>query len=378
MITKKFIQYWKILTLIGIFYLIPSFQLIYQVKNENTCRFNYKCLRSLFEIKSFNNILSNIGYVFFGIVHALTIAKKQKNELQKILPDVPLDIFLHYAMSEAMVLEGIFSSLYHLCPNMQNYQFDTTFIIMGAGMIIIDYISKMNPKLAFDFFRVFGFFALLVSLNSLQLNFIFPIPVIMWLVSIFLFVWTTNTIMINALFPDVKFSLGIKHIISKFVYIFKNNKVDMGLLIISNGINITIFTIAYQMRLVFPTIFIGLLVSNVMILISFHIFKEIRSRNKIGKVNWILLLSSSAILGISIYFFSIPTYIKFGTPTESRKYNKPCVLFNYFDYHDIWHFTSAFGIFILLQLSWRLQPDITVLRNSSIREPLTLEFDNNY
>jgi hypothetical protein len=378
MITNKFKQYCKILTLIGIFYLIPSVQLIYQIKNESNCRYNYKCLRPLFEIKSFNNIVSNIGYIFFGIVHALIIAKKQRNELQKILPDMPIDIFLHYAMSEAMVLEGIFSSLYHLCPNMQNYQFDTTFIIMGAGMIIIDYISKMNPKLVFDFFRVFGFFALLISLNSLQLNFIFPIPVIMWIVSIFLFVWTTNAIMINALFPDVKFSLGIKHILSKILHIFKNKKVDMGLLIISNGINISIFTIAYQIRSMFPTIFIGLLVSNVMILISFHIFKEIRVGHKIGKINWILLFSSGILLALSIYFFSIPTYIKFGTPSESRKYNKPCILFNYFDYHDIWHFMSAFGIFTLLQLSWRLQPDITVLRSSFLREPLNLEFDKNY
>ena len=83
-------------------------------------------------------------------------------------------------------------------------------------MIIIDYISKMNPQLEFDFLEYLGF-ALLVSLNSLQLNFIFPIPIIMWIVSIFLFVWTTNAIMINALFPDVKFSLGIKNILSKLL-----------------------------------------------------------------------------------------------------------------------------------------------------------------
>ena len=62
-----------------------------------------------------------------------------------------------------------------------------------------------------------------------------------------------------------------------------------------------------------------------------------------------------------MYFFSIPTYVKFGTSQESRKFNKPCVLFNYFDYHDIWHFLSAFGIFLLLQLSWRLQPKKNIL-----------------
>lgn len=368
---KNFKQYWKILTLIGIFYLIPSVQLIYQVKNEDNCRFNYKCLKPLFEIQPFNNILSNIGYIFFGILHGLILIKRYRKEMINNLSELPTDYYLHYAMAEAMILEGIFSSLYHLCPNMQNYQFDTTFIITGAGMIIIDYISKMNPQLEFDFFRVFGFFALLVSLNSLQLNFIFPIPIVMWIVSIFLFVWTTNAIMINALFPDVKFSLGIKNILSKLLYVLKNKKLDMGLLIISNGINISIFTIAYQMRLMFPTIFIGLLVSNVMILISFYIFKQVKNRNKIDKLNWFLLFFSSFVLGVSIYFFSIPTYVKFGTAEESKKYNKPCVLFNYFDYHDIWHFTSAFGIFILLQLSWRLQS-----KKDSLSEDLFI--DNIY
>ena len=30
---------------------------------------------------------------------------------------------------------------------------------------------------------------------------------------------------------------------------------------------------------------------------------------------------------------------------ESRTYNRDCVILDFYDYHDIWHFLSALGLF---------------------------------
>jgi len=312
-----------------------------------------------------NNVVSNIGYIIFGIIHMITISRRYKLNARGN-GTLPHDYGLHYAMGEALLLEGVFSSLYHLCPNMENYQFDTTFIIIGGGMLAIDFISKRNQYLQFDFFRVFGFFASLVALNSVQLRYKSPIPVVMWILSIFLFVWATNTVIINSLFPKAKFTIGIRYMTREIVDSWTKNKVDMILLIIANCVNITIFVVAYQMKLVFPTIFIGLLVSNIMIMICFYLFREIKSNRSISRNIWILLGSSVVVISASLVFFSIPTYIKFGTSQESRTYNKPCILFGYFDYHDMWHFLSALGMFLLLQMSWNLQPEQNQLQNGLV------------
>ena len=53
---------------------------------------------------------------------------------------------------------------------------------------------------------------------------------------------------------------------------------------------------------------------------------------------------------LSLKFFFMAVTDKFLPMNESNKLNKQCVLFNYFDYHDIWHILSAIGLFIFVNI----------------------------
>ena len=57
---------------------------------------------------------------------------------------------------------------------------------------------------------------------------------------------------------------------------------------------------------------------------------------------------------LSILFFFKSVTDKFLPMNESNLLNKPCVLFNYFDYHDIWHILSAIGLFIFMNIIYFL------------------------
>lgn len=39
------------------------------------------------------------------------------------------------------------------------------------------------------------------------------------------------------------------------------------------------------------------------------------------------------------------------TPAQSKSYNQPCVIFDFFDKHDIWHFLSATSMFFSFMVS---------------------------
>ena len=55
------------------------------------------------------------------------------------------------------------------------------------------------------------------------------------------------------------------------------------------------------------------------------------------------------------------------TPEESMQLNKECVLFGWFDYHDLWHFTSAMGLFLFLNIAYFLDNDVQNKLRSEIR-----------
>jgi hypothetical protein len=39
------------------------------------------------------------------------------------------------------------------------------------------------------------------------------------------------------------------------------------------------------------------------------------------------------------------------TPAESKTYNQPCEILDFFDKHDIWHFLSATSMFFSFMVS---------------------------
>ena len=60
---------------------------------------------------------------------------------------------------------------------------------------------------------------------------------------------------------------------------------------------------------------------------------------------WFYVLITIAFLVSAFYIFkAFPTTDKANTPEKSRNENHECKWFGFFDYHDIWHFLSSFGL----------------------------------
>ena len=54
-----------------------------------------------------------------------------------------------------------------------------------------------------------------------------------------------------------------------------------------------------------------------------------------------------ALNGIALWiFFAKETTDKSKSPEKSRDLNQECILLAFFDWHDVWHFCSSFGLFM--------------------------------
>eukprot|EP01133_Synstelium_polycarpum_P005285 gene5285-6126_t len=70
--------------------------------------------------------------------------------------------------------------------------------------------------------------------------------------------------------------------------------------------------------------------------------------------------------GFGFYFFEIAVTNKFLTFDESMKLNKPCVLFDFFDTHDVWHFFSSVGLFTVMAIAYLIDWDLRTIPRSLI------------
>uniref|UniRef100_A0AAY4E8V0 SID1 transmembrane family member 2 n=1 Tax=Denticeps clupeoides TaxID=299321 RepID=A0AAY4E8V0_9TELE len=161
-LSKKYqIYFWNIAT-IAVFYALPVIQLVitYQTVvnvtgNQDICYYNFLCAHPLGPISSFNNILSNLGYILLGLLFLLIVLCREiihkralfRNDLAALECGIPKHFGLYYAMGTALMMEGILSACYHVCPNYTNFQFDTSFMYMIAGLCMLKLYQKRHPDI---------------------------------------------------------------------------------------------------------------------------------------------------------------------------------------------------------------------------------------
>lgn len=119
---------------IAIFYALPVVQLVrtYQITidetgNQDICYYNFLCSHPFFGFSDFNHIFSNFAYVLLGILFILLTYVREQSDLnfieKKKSYGIPQHYGLFYAMGSALMMEGLLSASYHVCPNHSNFQF---------------------------------------------------------------------------------------------------------------------------------------------------------------------------------------------------------------------------------------------------------------
>ena len=72
---------------------------------------------------------------------------------------------MYYAMGLALIMEGIMSGCYHVCPNHTNFQFDTAFMYTISILILLKIYQTRHPDINANAYTAFGVLAFIIFIG---------------------------------------------------------------------------------------------------------------------------------------------------------------------------------------------------------------------
>ena len=359
--------------IVGCVLMLEAFQFVYaewylmiEEGNRDRCYYNDFCYRVSSSDIPFNLMSSNFAYILHAFILALSVwymeaevlarCKKMDSEEHKR----KFSFSIGYAFAWALFFEGLFSTLYHLCPSKITFQFDTAFMFVMSGLIVVVMYNGIKTKNcqedgeardnvgAPNFFLAFIVpLYILNYLGSLNHYREALVPKAAWAVPLALWCFViVNWVGYKLYFKDWKRCSLLEG---------DKCKKCIGLTI---GVSIAVLLLCLMtiidslpQALLFTCIAESIFVTTVKVCLGRECECVCDCKCKCECCSlkrfftWFYVLLTIAFLVSAFCVFkAFPTTDKAKTPAKSRNENDECKWFGFFDYHDIWHFLSSFGL----------------------------------
>ncbi|CAL1544636.1 unnamed protein product [Lymnaea stagnalis] len=380
------LYYWNLVT-ISIFYGLPVVQLVitYQrvltaTGNQDICYYNFACSHPFKSyLSSFNNVFSNIGYVMLGLLFILIVYRRDTlhKMLQKKHGDlekhygIPQHFGLFYAMGMALLMEGIMSACYHVCPNYSNFQFDTSFMYIIACLNMLKIYQFRHPDInakahtAYFSMAVIIFIAVLGVVYGTSVLWIFY-ALIHMLMSLVLSAqvyymgrWRFDRHIFKRLFRVIltegrRCTRPIYP--SRFILLLFGNLINWAFALYG----------AIKQPSDFATYLLAIFIGNLLLYCMFYIVMKLLYKESLSWLVILVILTSMVTWAGSLYFFFQNLTSWGDTPAGSRARNSECILMEFYDAHDVWHFLSAISLFFSFMILLLLDDDLSLKRRDKL------------
>jgi hypothetical protein len=355
--------------------MVPALQFIFFQTKTNTvvCYYNNLCSKKFYGIESFNNVISNVPYIILGILFIITVKLKKTKETTDVQNNLGIyeNKSLYYSLGVSFIFEGLCSATYHLCPSKLNLQFDTTFMFICISLLLLILYHKRNMGNICYPLKFYLMIFLVILLNTLSLidnkN---SIQMWIWAVT-FIFVCYCVIILTMYVYTGINIDFTLETMkasittFKKMLFI-KNPKFWLVFCIDSFTISMCIYAGLTEPYYTDWILFIS--VVNLIIYFVYYIFLKIINKEHISIIIKIGICIDLIISIISFYFYFHTNYNSLLPIAKSNELNEKCILFNYFDNHDLWHLFSAIGFYIFMNIILFIDYDI----DGNIEEILTL------
>ena len=430
--------YSYITCIVGCVLMVGAFQFVYadwylmiQEGDRDHCYYNDFCYRVLYYDIPFNLMSSNFAYILHAFILALSVWYMESELLarcKKIRQTQPppvaenaecnsteahkrrISFSIGYAFSWALLFEGLFSMLYHLCPTKMTFQFDLAFMFVISGLIVVVMYNGIQLNHA-------GERGGHVGASNFYLGFIVPLYILNYLGSlnhskeglIPTAAWATPlALWAFFIFNWVGYKLYLENwcLLILWRWVVKNCRLQC---VGSHSWNPNNYSPQNVKEGKFVCLMIGLIVAVLMFCL-FSVTKYIGSLphallftcilESVIVISWklrkccclwrdlgykkfpcvIIYVLTTLALGFSAlaFFIGFPTTDKAETPEISRNKNHKCIIIDFYDYHDLWHILSSFallmGVHIVMFASY--DPD-TITRGILTSDYGAIELNSN-
>ncbi|XP_070549050.1 SID1 transmembrane family member 1-like [Ptychodera flava] len=369
--SAKYKLYWKNLIPIAIFYALPVVQLVFAHQeifhdngDEDVCYYNFLCANPLGVLSSFNNFFSNVGYIFLGVLFLFitrreerTYTEKYKDTEQKL--GLPRYFGIFYAIGIALIMEGIHSACYHVCPSHGNFQFDTSYMYIMAGLCMLKLYQGRHSDITSSAHVSYTCLALVIFVTVIGVRF-----ETVWFWVIFTILHIVVTLVLSAKIYYVHgISCDVLGESLEGVLECSRPKYPARIFLLAVGILINLGFALYgaiEQPKKFASHLLFTFLTNTLWYTVYYIIMKCRSGERIlpKSPRTIVFLVLNAVWVPALYFFvqGLAQWEK--TPAESREGNRDCLLFDFYDDHDVWHFLSACGLFFTFMTLLTLDDDV--------------------
>ncbi|KAK2568930.1 SID1 transmembrane family member 1 [Acropora cervicornis] len=267
-----------------------------------------------------------------------------------------------YSFAWALIFEGCFSMLYHFCPMKLTFQFDSAFMFVISGLIVVFLYNGTSFKEC----TAHGKAQPPVHSNNFFLFFIVPLYIFNYFGSREqLQYWNENCFhyLSRGLRFDTFYWIGKKLFLN--VSNFRDCDVLTKLVSFILALSFVAIVLPVVYKRNFPNIFLfGCIFSSLLAIcgkVIVEFWRSDLSHWTVRKLAFHFLKGSYVLVTLGIMatavwiFLAKATTNKEESPSESRDLNRNCAWLGFFDDHDLWHILSSFsllmGSYLVLYIS---------------------------
>ncbi len=339
-------------------FVFANWHLMKEEGDRDNCYYNDFCYRvSSWHDIPLNAMISNLVYFFHGVILAFVVLYLEVDHYvhstnRNGLP--PEQAFsIGYAFAWALIFEGGFSSVYHLCPSKLTFQFDTAYMFVIAGLIVLSLYNGIEMKMysqdgneskrpvgsAFFFLYflvplfIFNYLGTLRHSETglpTSLEIPFFVFLALWWLSISSWArWKLGVVFSVENFQIERckiFWFGLGVIAPVLFFFFWKSNLPQAFLFAC---------IAESIIVNFGT---GFCRASILGPIKLKFFCQV-----------LYVVVMVVLWGFALYcFLGKQVTDKVETPEKSRNLNHECTWLEFFDYHDIWHILSSHGLLMMV------------------------------
>lgn len=350
---------------IAIFYALPVIQLVAGIQlivhftgNQDICYYNYLCSRPLGVVQQFNNIFSNCGYVLLGILFLL-IVKHRDTKYQAAVKERPIlgkkyglpqHNGIYYSVGFSLCMEGLLSASYHVCPTGYNFQFDSTFMYLMAGLLMLKIYQLRHPDVNPHAYTAYIFLSFTVVIEVVG---VYVQTIYFWITFAIVYIiatlyFTSHMYYMGVISLDCGIFARMSHFFRTDFFtspkpLYMDRFVFLVLVVTLNFAAAVLGVVFIPSD--FPSFLLAVFLINLLAYFAYYVIMKFIH----GEYPYPITIFCgflTMVTWICALYFYFSTVTNWQLPAAlSRVKNTECLVLDFYDNHDVWHIISSLALF---------------------------------